>query len=108
VTFSWLQTLEQFAHIPVLRAAQVHGAMGGLDKSPFHPWEVAVCVSWFLNGILKTKGEFGLPHCDAFRNLAAEYGVVAKPSCTTWYVSFDLTITLTPATKASGVQQASG
>src|SRR5579883_3295286 len=40
--------------------------------------------------ILEDQGrQFGLPHCDAFRNLAAEYGAVAKPSCTTCYVSFD-------------------
>jgi RHS repeat-associated protein len=30
-----------------------------------------------------------LPHYDAFWNLAAEYGAVTKPSCTTCYVSWD-------------------
>jgi len=38
---------------------------------------------------LKKEREFGLSHCDAFRNLAAEYGAVAKPSCATCYVSWD-------------------
>src|SRR5579885_2536989 len=40
--------------------------------------------------ILEDQGrQFGLPHCDAFRNLATGYGAVAKPSCTTCYLSFD-------------------
>src|SRR5579875_3164889 len=41
-----------------------------------------MCTSWPLYGDLEDQErQFGLPH--------AEYGAVAKPSCATYYVSFD-------------------